>query len=151
MQVSVGGTKILILDDEPPIADTLGVIFRVDGYEVRVAYSAEQAIEMIAAWCPDVALLDVMLPGMNGVDFAIVLKDNHPNCRILLFSGCESTQGLMEEAARQGHIFEILAKPTHPLEVLDRMRKLLAGDTGAGPDTTGGLDPAGGRSQETIH
>lgn len=150
MQVSIGGIKILILDDEPPIADTLAVIFQANGYEVRVAYAAEQAIETIAGWCPDVALLDVMLPGMNGVDFAIVLKDNHPNCRILLFSGWESTQGLMEEAARQGHIFEILAKPTHPVEVLDRMRKLL-GDSGSSPKTTGGLDPVEERSREIIH
>jgi DNA-binding response OmpR family regulator len=151
MQVSVGGAKILILDDEPPIADTLAMIFRANGYEVRLAYSAEQAIETIAAWSPDLALLDVMLPGMNGVDFAIVVRDNHPNCRVLLFSGCESTQELLEAAAKKGHSFEILAKPIHPVELLQKVKQLQTGGVESGPDPAGGVDPAGGPSQETVH
>src|SRR5580698_11558316 len=78
--------RVLIVDDEPPIADTLALILRARGYEVRAVYSAEDAIETIAVWSPQLAIVDVMLPMMNGIDFSIVLKANHPGCEILLFT-----------------------------------------------------------------
>lgn len=120
------GRKILIVDDEPAITETLSVIFSQSGYEVRAAHSAEEAIDLIATWEPDLAILDVMLPCMNGIDLAIVLKANHPYCRLVLFSGHQSTQALMEEAAKKGNMFEILAKPVHPLFMLDFVSSLLA-------------------------
>jgi DNA-binding response OmpR family regulator len=119
-------TTVLIVDDDQAIADTLGAIFRMHGYDARVAYSAEQAIENIASCLPDLALLDVNLPGMNGIDLAIVLKANHPECHLLLVSGHESTRGLLEEAAKKGHIFDILAKPVHPTLILERAKGLLS-------------------------
>jgi DNA-binding NtrC family response regulator len=118
---------VLIVDDDQAISDTLGAIFRMHGYQSRVAYSAEQAIESIASCVPDLALLDVNLPGMNGIDLAIVLKASHPDCHLLLVSGHESTRGLLEEAAKKGHIFDILAKPVHPTLILERAKGLLSG------------------------
>lgn len=120
------GRKILVVDDEPAITETLSVIFSQNGYDVCAAHSAEDAIDLIATWEPDLAILDVMLPCMNGIDLAIVLKANHPHCRLVLFSGHQSTQALMEEAAKKGNMFEILAKPVHPLFMLDFVSSLLA-------------------------
>jgi CheY-like chemotaxis protein len=60
--------KILIVDDEVSIADTLGAIFSNQGYETRVAYSAEQSIEIIAQWKPELAITDVVLPVMSGIE-----------------------------------------------------------------------------------
>lgn len=124
-------SRVLIVDDDEAIADTLAVIFRMNGYESRAAYSAETAIETIAVWAPDLALVDVMLPGMNGIDFAIVLKANHIACQPLLISGSESTGALLEEAARKGHMFDILAKPIHPTFILERVKGLLGGSKSA--------------------
>jgi DNA-binding NtrC family response regulator len=126
MPGSTPSTTVLIVDDDQAIADTLGAIFRLHGYHARVAYSAEEAIENIAFCMPDLALLDVNLPGMNGIDLAIVLKANHPDCHLLLVSGHESTRGLLEEAAKKGHIFDILAKPVHPTLILERAKGLLS-------------------------
>ena len=126
MQANSGGTRVLVVDDEHAVANTLAIVFRMNGYDVQVAYSAEQAIEIIAVWEPRMALLDVMLPGMNGIDFAVVLRDNHPDCQTLLFSGCESAGTLLEEAAKRGYRFDILAKPTHPTEMLEAVKNLLA-------------------------
>jgi DNA-binding response OmpR family regulator len=117
---------VLIVDDDQAIADTLAAIFQMHGYDARVAYSAEQAIENIACCMPDLALLDVNLPGMNGIDLAIVLRANHPDCHLLLVSGHESTRSLLEEAAKKGHIFDILAKPVHPTLILERAKGLLS-------------------------
>lgn len=122
----VPSNTVLIVDDDQAIADTLGAIFHMHGYDARVAYSAEEAIDNIASCLPDLALLDVNLPGMNGIDLAIVLRANHPDCHLLLVSGHESTRGLLEEAARKGHIFDILAKPVHPTLILERAKGLLS-------------------------
>jgi len=118
--------RILIVDDEPSITETFAAIFAQHGYEVRCANSAEVAIEAIARWEPDLAILDVMLPGMNGIELGVVLKANHPACHPVLFSGHSATQTLMEEAARKGNMFEILAKPVHPLFMLDYVSSLFA-------------------------
>jgi len=120
-----GGRRILIVDDEATIADTLALIFQMRRYEVRVVYSAESAIELIAEWRPALAILDVMLPGMNGIDLAIVIKANYPACRVLLFSGHANTAMLLEEAGRKGHRFEIMAKPVYPDLMLERAAELL--------------------------
>ncbi len=117
---------ILTVDDDAAITETLSVIFEQYGYEVRCANSAEAAIEIIAQWEPDLAILDVMLPRMNGIELALVLKMNHPACHLVLFSGYAGTQELMEEAARNGNMFEILAKPVHPLFMLDFVSSLFA-------------------------
>jgi CheY-like chemotaxis protein len=120
-----GGRRILIVDDEVNIADTLALIFKMQHYGVRVAYSAESAIELISEWRPDLAVLDVMLPAMSGIDLAITIKANHPGCHVLLFSGHSNTAMLLEEAARKGYQFEVLAKPVFPDVMLQRASELL--------------------------
>ncbi|WP_109484999.1 response regulator [Occallatibacter savannae] len=119
--------RILIVDDERAIADTLALIFKTQHYEARVAYAAERAIETLAEWRPDLAVLDVILPQMNGIDLAIVIKANYPSCHVLLFSGHANTAILLEEAGRKGHQFEVMAKPVHPNVMLERASALLEG------------------------
>jgi DNA-binding NtrC family response regulator len=118
--------KILIVEDETAIADTLAIILATRGYQVQVAYAAEKAIEVIAVWQPDLAVVDVMLPQMNGIDFPIILKDNYPACGVLLFSGQPDAGALLQEALRKGHEFPILAKPVHPDQMLHTIEGLLA-------------------------
>jgi DNA-binding NtrC family response regulator len=125
MPITPEGRRILIIDDEANVAETLEMIFRGCGYEVRTAFSAEQAIETIAEWQPNVAIVDVMLPQMNGIQFGMVLKANYPACHILLVSGHPGTAELLEIARQQGHNFEILAKPLHPALILDIVAHLL--------------------------
>jgi DNA-binding NtrC family response regulator len=106
--------SILIVDDDLAITDTLSTVFEKHGYEVRCAHSAEVAIETISRWAPDLAIIDVMLPRMNGIE---------------LFSGHTGTQALIEEAAKKGNMFEILVKPVHPFFMLDFVSSLFADAT----------------------
>jgi CheY-like chemotaxis protein len=117
--------KILIVDDEAAVADSLHLIFSGRGYEARAVYSAEQAIEMLAQWQPDLAIIDVMLPQMNGIQLAGILKGNYPSCRILLISGHPETSELLSDAGAGGTSFEILAKPLHPTFILETVSGLL--------------------------
>jgi DNA-binding NtrC family response regulator len=117
--------KVLVVDDEETIAETLAVIFRNHGYQARTAHSAEEAIDVIAEWQPNLALLDVNLPKMNGIDLAVALKTSDPHCRVLLFSGYPDTNDLLLAAKQAGHIFEIISKPAHPTVLLNAVANSL--------------------------
>jgi DNA-binding NtrC family response regulator len=125
MSANPAPRKILIVDDEAAVADSLYLIFSNRGYEARAAYSAEQAIEVLSEWQPHLAMIDVMLPQMNGIELACILKENYPSCRILLISGHPGTSELLNDARLHGSSFEILAKPLHPTFVLDIVSDLL--------------------------
>ena len=133
MSSSGHARKILIVDDEKAIAESLAMVLSTRRYETRVAYSAEDAIEILSAWQPEVAILDVILPRMNGIDLAIVVRENYPECNVLLFSGQPDASLILEEALKKGHSFEILAKPVPPALMLEAISGLL----GTGPDWTG--------------
>jgi DNA-binding NtrC family response regulator len=111
--------RILIVDDEKNIADTLAVVFKIRGHEALAVYSAESAMESIETFEPDIVLSDVMMGKMTGVDLAIYLSKARPDCKVLLFSGQASTADLLREASRKGHEFRLLAKPVHPQKLLD--------------------------------
>jgi CheY-like chemotaxis protein len=128
MSALLQGKKILIVEDEKVVADTLGQILSANGYEIRVVYSAEDAVRFLAGWRPDVAILDVMLPRMKGIELALLLKENLPECHALLFSGQPSVEVLMQKARNEGHQFEILAKPVHPTVMLDAISTLLGAE-----------------------
>jgi DNA-binding NtrC family response regulator len=118
--------RVLIVDDERTIAETLALVFSSGGYETQTAYTAEQAVEIVADWLPHLAIIDVVLPQTNGIDLVILLTAQCPACRILIFSGEAVTDDLLLEAAKKGYKFEILAKPTHPTVMLDTALNLLA-------------------------
>ena len=122
--------KVLVVDDERTIADTLAVIFSQNGYETRTAYSAEEALEIVAQWSPDLAILDVVLPTMHGIDLAVLLTEKLPNCQSLLFSGESLTADLLAQAEKNGYTFSILAKPVHPSFLLESVIKMLSADKG---------------------
>lgn len=131
MSPNTAPRKILIVDDEAAVADSLRLIFSSRGYEARAVYSAERAIEVLAEWQPHLAIVDVMLPQMNGIQLAGILRGNYPACRILLISGHPGTAELLSDAEKQGRSFEILAKPLHPTFILDMVSGLLPGNEAA--------------------
>lgn len=133
MSHALAQKSILIVDDERVIAESLRAIFSKAGFEARAAFSAEEALQMIAESEPDAVLIDVILPGMNGVELAIMLSSTLPNCRLVLFSGSLHTGTLLKEAEAEGHRFDILPKPIHPTHMLDFIFTLL-GET-PGPRT----------------
>ena len=122
----VGERRILIVEDEKVVADSLRQILSSQGYDARVVYSAEEALHLVAQWSPELGILDVMLPQMNGIELAIALKERFASCHVLLLSGQPAVEGLMQKAKSEGHEFEILAKPVHPTVMLDEISKRLS-------------------------
>ena len=116
--------RILIVDDEHSIADTLAAVFRIKGHEAMAVYSAESAVQTVEQFEPDIVLSDVMMGKMTGVDLAIYLSKARPGCKVVLFSGQAATADLLTEASRKGHKFHLLAKPIHPQKLLEDLAVL---------------------------
>jgi CheY-like chemotaxis protein len=115
----------LVVDDEPALADTLAAIFQLAGYTASAVYSGEEALAFIATRQPSLVVTDVVMPGLNGIALAKAIRTSYPNCRVLLFSGNADTQDLLEAAQREGHKFEVLAKPIPPPQMLAKVASLL--------------------------
>jgi DNA-binding NtrC family response regulator len=115
---------VFVVDDEHIIASSLAAILRLHGYYATAFTSPRDALAAAQSRTLDLLIADVVMPGLSGVDLAIQVKAQHPECRILLFSGQASTQNLLEDARRQGHDFQLLRKPIHPSAMLASVRAL---------------------------
>jgi len=114
--------RVIVVDDEQVIANSLAIILNQAGFEARAVFSGEQAIELLESFQPEMLIADVVMPGMTGIEAAIAVRNKLPKCNILLFSGQAATTELLEQARTQGHEFEILAKPVPPADLLEKLR-----------------------------
>lgn len=113
-----GLRRVLVVDDESVIADTVAAILNRSGYEAISRYSGMDAIEAIQQRCPDIIVSDVVMPDLNGIQLAKAARSICPRARIVLFSGNVDTESLLDDASVEGYFFEILPKPVHPLRLL---------------------------------
>jgi signal transduction histidine kinase len=114
-----GQKRILIVDDVTDAADSLAEIIRFWGYEARTAYSGTGAVEIASAFRPDVILLDIGLPGMNGYEVAKHFLDSFGNAvEIIALTGYGRDADL--ENTRQAGFRRHLVKPVN-LHELQRL------------------------------
>jgi DNA-binding response OmpR family regulator len=109
--------RVLVIDDDPQITDTLVLILRSAGFQAIGVYSAGEARDDFADFRPNLVLADVVLPDGNGAELAMEFRQAHPDCRILLFSGQVSTDELSEIAPKCRE-FPLVSKPVEPRYLL---------------------------------
>lgn len=114
--------RILVIDDEALIAETVAEILSQEGFEATAVSGGLPAIELAKTWTPDIVLSDVIMPGLNGIETGARIREIVPRCRVILFSGQAATVDLLEEARQRGHRFEILAKPIKPEQLVAIIR-----------------------------
>ena len=117
--------KIIVIDDESLIAETVVEILNEQGFEAVPVSSGASAIELAKTVRPAIVLSDVIMPGLNGIETGIKIREIVPNCRVILFSGQAATVDLLEKAREQGHRFDILAKPIKPEHLIIIIRSSL--------------------------
>ncbi len=120
---------LLVVDDDVDIAQTLGLCLRAEGYRVQLARNGRDALDLLALELPSVILLDLMMPVMDGWQFAAELKRLGHRVPILVLSadqGVERHAGMLDAAAHLGKPFDLD-------DLLDKVRQLVGA---AGPTRT---------------
>jgi len=107
--------KILIVDDETVVRDSLGKWFSSEGYQARPVASAREALESIASAEYDVALIDIKMPGMDGMELQARLKDADPELTVIVMTGYASVETAVQ-ALKQG-AYDYITKPIDPDEL----------------------------------
>jgi CheY-like chemotaxis protein len=111
--------SVLVVDDEQLIVDTLAEVLEDAGFYVLPAYDGWTALDKVAHFRPDYLLSDVLMPKLNGVELAIAIQRMYPSTRVTLFSGQTGISEILLYGQEQGLNFEMLAKPLHPLKIVD--------------------------------
>lgn len=119
--------RILVVDDERMIADTLTLIFRKHGFDARATYSADEALACAHEFLPELLLCDITMPGRDGLELMQDMSKKLPNCRILVLTGCYSNlKRVVEQSSRMPRQAGILTKPCQPSELLREAGAMLA-------------------------
>jgi DNA-binding NtrC family response regulator len=121
--------SVFVVDDEHLIASTLSAILNLSGYLARFFTVAQEALVAVRVNAPDLLISDVIMFGLSGIDLAIQVHAECPDCKILLLSGYAETWDLVDDARLQGHDFELLQKPIHPSALLAKLELVRTGIT----------------------
>ena len=118
--------RMLIVDDEQDICDCLTQFFSTRGFAVSTAWNGEGALEQLAHAAIDVVLLDILLPGLSGIEVLKRAKVLQPRARIVMVSGIDQTEMrlLAQQCGASGYIIKpfdfalstwstVFANPTH--------------------------------------
>lgn len=116
---SQSACKVLVVDDERVIADTLALILNKSGWSAQATYSGEDAVRLASELEPIVVISDVKMNGMSGIEAAMEIRKRCPESRIILFSGHATTTDLLKNSGIPKGTFEIIAKPLNPAYLLE--------------------------------
>ena len=116
--------RVLVIDDEKTLADTLARILRHAGHEAAAAYDGASALQLVGSFLPDCVISDVIMPGMNGIEICARIEKRYPKCHILLFSGQAATNELVAAAHAKGYTWELLATPMQQDDFLEKLASL---------------------------
>src|SRR3954463_3591937 len=97
--------KVFVVDDNRDAADTLGMFLTLEGYDVRVAYDGDEAIREAGEFHPDVALLDIGLPGRDGYEIARPMRREQDGALMLIAVPGYSSEDDVKRAREAGFDF----------------------------------------------
>lgn len=123
--------KILLVDDDPDFVQAVQVIVESGGYEVRIAYDGKEGLEAVAEEKPDLIVLDVMMPVMNGHEACAELKSDPETAGIpiiLLTAVAErvTTSTYSHRDMLESEAEDYMPKPVEPKELLELIKSWLA-------------------------
>lgn len=113
--------NILVVEDDKDFAEGLADYLRLNGHDVELAGSGEAGLARLAGKDFDLALLDIMLPGMSGTETLLAIRDTSPETAIVMMTGQRAEVHV--EVARKLGAVEILQKPFDPARILDHLKK----------------------------
>lgn len=123
--------KVLVADDEPLTAEMLALMLAFRGFEVICAHDGAEALQQARRWKPDIMLLDVVMPGLEGVEVTRALRtdDDLRERPVILISSCDECE--VEWQAAGADLF--LQKPIDIVKLPDVVERLLPDEPPPGP------------------
>ena len=118
--------RILIVDDDPVILRLLKVNFEMEGFSVMTAENGEDGVSAATRETPDIILLDVMMPGMNGLQAAEKLRAQASTKEIPIIFVSAKAQSVDVKAGLQAGAVDYVTKPFDPVELVEKVENLLA-------------------------
>lgn len=114
--------RALVVDDNEFLVRTLSDILRLSGWEVTPASSGSAAVKEVMAHEYDVVLMDIKMPGINGVDAFRAMRAVRPGLHVVLMSAYTAPE-LIAEAEREG-VVGVMSKPVNPMALLEHLERL---------------------------
>jgi two-component system alkaline phosphatase synthesis response regulator PhoP len=118
------GKKILIADDEPDILEILEFNLQAEGYEVMTAKNGDQAIEKAKSFLPDLIMLDIMMPGKNGIEVCRQLRTLPPFKKTLIIFLTAMSDETSEIKGLESGADDYLTKPVSPKVLISKVNAL---------------------------
>ncbi len=120
-------STILVVDDRAEIRRALRMMLERSGYDVALARNGREALDQYQTLQPDIMILDMFMPVMNGFDTLFILKQEHPDAKVIAVSGGGGNMGAdaLIEASNLGAQIT-LQKPFGPRQLLQAVATLLA-------------------------
>lgn len=115
--------KILIVDDEPNILLSLEFLFKKEGYHVYIARDGGEALDIIAENLPELIILDIMMPNVDGYEVAKYVREKHKEVKII-FLTAKSKQPDIQKGLDLG-VDLYLVKPFSTKELVAKVKTLL--------------------------
>lgn len=114
--------KILVVEDETSLNQAYVMILQREGYEVASATNGSQALEVAEKENPDLILLDLHMPGMDGIGFLqnYQLQKNHPNVKVVVFSNLDMQKEIDEayELGAERYVLKAMASPKELIKLV---------------------------------
>ena len=114
-------TKVLLVDDEIEFSSALAERLQLRNYDVRTANNALEALGLIHDYTPDVVILDLRIPGMNGIETLKTIKKLDPTIEVIMLTGHGDVQSV-EEGMKSGAL-EYIMKPVDIGELTSKIDK----------------------------
>jgi len=117
--------RILIVDDEAPVSNLLEQALRQEGYEVMSAADGMDAMNRLTAFQPDVVIMDIMMPRLDGVQATRLLRRNRSHADTVIIALSARTDEAAREAMREAGANLYMRKPFTIARLVDHVRQLL--------------------------
>ena len=116
---------IMVVDDEPTMGNIIERLLKGEGYRVAVAKDGKKAIELFEKQTPDVVLLDLTLPGMNGQEICCRMREMSETTKIIYFSAKAAPNDRNKAKALENEADGFIAKPATSKQILAGIQKVL--------------------------
>lgn len=116
--------RILVVDDDVEFGTALSKILKGEGYEVSIALSAPEGLELLRKDKYDLVFADLSMPGTNGLELLKDIKDNDPKLPVVIITAFGEWDAYAEAAEKGAHLF--IDKPVKKEEILKVVKNILA-------------------------